>query len=88
MRMRRKIKVTGHDLEYKAVSYSSMALLARHGILAFCRVRRVPGSNAVRFVDRPLPPERAQFQTYDAEGVELTIDGKRYDFSEIQVEKA
>ncbi len=39
---------------YGSTSYSAVALLARHRLLDFCRVRQVPGKKAVRLVDRPL----------------------------------
>lgn len=56
MRMRRGLWLASpfQALEYKSVSYSAIALLARHGLLAFCRLRQVPGRKAMRLVDRPL----------------------------------
>ncbi len=70
--MRRGILVTGHPYFYNSVSYAATALLARHGVFDFCRLRKVPGKRAMRFVDRQIHEVRVKGKTLeDVQSVEI-----------------
>jgi hypothetical protein len=56
--MRARSYQTFRGIPYEGTSYSSFALLARHGFLAFCRVFETPGKRAVRHVNSLRLPLR------------------------------